>query len=274
MFMMKSEEWANRIRLDIIESSYAVGKMGVHIGSALSAVDILAVLYAEILKYDVNNPISSDRDFFILSKGHAYVGYYATLAKAGFFSSEDIKAQFMTDGGWLPVHPVKNLEKGIEFSSGSLGMGMPFAVGKAYALKLDGKSNKVYTLIGDGECDEGSIWEAFLSASNLKLDNLTVVIDKNGFQQDGPVDEILSVDIEAMAKACKWNVIVINGHNHQELQDAFMQSFNNDMPKCIIANTIKGKGVSFMENDNNWHHTNMNEKQYNQALEELRHDRF
>jgi transketolase len=274
MFMMKSEEWANRIRLDIIESSYAVGKMGVHIGSALSAVDILAVLYAEILKYDVNNPISSDRDFFILSKGHAYVGYYATLAKAGFFSSEDIKAQFMTDGGWLPVHPVKNLEKGIEFSSGSLGMGMPFAVGKAYALKLDGKSNKVYTLIGDGECDEGSIWEAFLSASNLKLDNLTVVVDKNGFQQDGPVDEILSVDIEAMAKACKWNVIVINGHNHQELQDAFMLSFNNDMPKCIIANTIKGKGVSFMENDNNWHHTNMNEKQYNQALEELRHDRI
>ena len=274
MFMMKSEEWANRIRLDIIESSYAVGKMGVLFGSALSAVDILAVLYAEILKYDVNNPISYDRDFFVLSKGHAYVGYYATLAKAGFFSSEDIKAQFMTDGGWLPVHPVKNLEKGIEFSSGSLGMGMPFAVGKAYALKLDGKSNKVYSLIGDGECDEGSIWEAFLSASNLKLDNLTVIVDKNGFQQDGSVDEILSVDIEAMANACKWNVIVINGHNHQELQDAFMQSFNNDMPKCIIANTIKGKGVSFMENDNNWHHTNMNEKQYNQALEELRHDRF
>ena len=178
----------------------------------------------------------------------------------------------MTDNGWLPVHPVKNLEKGIEFSGGSLGTGMPFAVGKAYALKLAGKPNKIYTLVGDGECDEGSIWEAFMSASNLRLTNLTVVVDKNGLQQDGPTDEVLSVDIEALARACKWNVVVIDGHHHQELKDAFNQTFKNDMPKCIIAKTIKGKGVSFMENDNSWHHANMNEKQYNQAMEELSHD--
>ena len=270
--MSKSEEWANSIRLEIIEASHAVGRIGVHIGSALSSADILAVLYADVLKYDANNPLSSNRDYFVLSKGHAYIGYYATLAEAGFFTKEDIKAQFMSDGGWLPVHPVMNLEKGIEFSSGSLGTGMPFAVGKAYALKLDGKPNMVYTLVGDGECDEGSIWEAFVSASNLRLNNLTVIVDKNGMQQDGSTEDILSVDIESMAKACKWNIMAVDGHNHQELRDAFGKRFENNMPKCIIANTIKGKGVSYMENDNSWHHANMNEKQYNQAMEELSHD--
>lgn len=270
--MTKSEEWARDIRREIIEASHNVGRLGVHIGSALSAADILAVLYAEVLEYDVKNPRSEERDYFVLSKGHAYIGYYAALAKAGFFSNQDIKEQFMTDGGWLPVHPVKNLDKGIEFSGGSLGTGMPFAVGKAYALKLNGKPNKVYSLIGDGECDEGSIWEAFMSAANLGLDNLTVVVDKNGMQQDGATDEVLAVDIEALAKACKWNMIVVDGHNHSELISAFAQSFDNRKPKCIIAKTVKGKGVSFMENDNNWHHANMNEKQYNQAVEELSHD--
>lgn len=267
--MSKSEEWAHDIRCEILDASHDVGKLGVHIGSALSAADILAVLYAEVLSYDTSNPLSSDRDYFVLSKGHAYIGYYAALAKAGFFTNEDIKEQFMTDGGWLPVHPVKNLEKGIEFSGGSLGTGMPFATGKAYALKMAGKPNIVYTLIGDGECDEGSIWEAFMSASNLKLYNLTVIVDKNGLQQDGPTDEVLSVDIEALAKACHWNVIVVDGHSHEELLAAFEKSFDNGLPKCIIANTVKGKGVSFMENDNSWHHANMNEKQYNQAKEEL-----
>ena len=270
--MTKSEEWAHDIRREIIEASHDVGRMGVHIGSALSAADILAVLYSDVMHYDACTPRSSERDYFVLSKGHAYIGYYAALAKAGFFSNEDIKTQFMTDGGWLPVHPVKNLEKGIEFSGGSLGTGMPFAVGKAYALKLAGKTNMVYALVGDGECDEGSIWEAFMSASNLGLDNLTVVVDKNGMQQDGPTDEILSIDIEAMAKAFRWNVVVVDGHNHKELKDAFTQTFGNGTPKCIIAKTIKGKGVSFMENDNNWHHANMNEKQYNQAVEELSRD--
>ena len=236
--MLKSEEWARDIRREIIEASHDVGRLGVHIGSALSAADVLAVLYADVLNYDVKNPRSEERDYFVLSKGHAYIGYYAALAKAGFFSNQDIKEQFMTDGGWLPVHPVKNLDKGIEFSGGSLGTGMPFAVGKAYALKLNEKPNKVYSLVGDGECDEGSIWEAFMSAANLGLDNLTVVVDKNGMQQDGATDEVLAVDIEALAKACKWNVIVVDGHNHNELKSAFTKSFDNGKPKCIIANTL------------------------------------
>ena len=269
MEIRKSEEWAHDIRLEIINASNDVGRMGVHIASALSSADIMAVLYASIMKFDTECPMSDDRDFFILSKGHAYIGYYATLAKAGFFTNDDIKANFMTDGGWLPVHPVKNLEKGIEFSGGSLGTGMPFAVGKAYALKLKGKNNRVFTLVGDGECDEGSIWEAFMSASNLKLDNLTVIVDKNGMQQDGITEEVLSIDIKSMAEACGWNVLVVDGHSHQELIEALSKSFDNGKPRCIIAQTVKGKGVSFMENDNSWHHASMNKKQYTQAMEEL-----
>lgn len=269
MTMNKSEAWARDIRREIIEASHDVGRQGVHIGSALSAADILAVLYADVLKYDPKDPQAEDRDYFILSKGHAYVGYYAALAKAGFFTNEDIKAQFMTDGGWLPVHPVKKLDKGIEFSGGSLGTGMPFSVGKAYALKLAGKPNKVYSLVGDGECDEGSIWEAFLSAAHLGLDHLTVVVDSNGMQQDGPTGEVLTVDIPALARACRWNVIEVDGHDHEALRQAFAAQFENGMPKCIVARTVKGKGVSFMENDNAWHHASMNEKQYQQAREEL-----
>ena len=267
--MNKSQEWAHDIRREIIEASHNVGRQGVHLGSALSAADILAVLYADVMKYDVSKPLSEERDYFILSKGHAYLGFYATLAKAGFFTNNDIKEQFMTDNGWLPVHPVKNLEKGIEFSGGSLGTGMPFSVGKAYALKLDGKPNRVFSLVGDGECNEGSIWEAFMSAAHLGLDNLTVVVDCNSLQQDGPTDDVLSVDIASLARSCKWNVIEVDGHNHEELHSAFEKTFDNCKPKCIIAKTVKGKGVSYMENDNAWHHANMNEKQYQQAKEEL-----
>jgi transketolase len=267
--MKKSEEWAHDIRREIIEASHDVGRQGVHLGSALSAADILAVLYADVMKYDVSKPLSEDRDYFVLSKGHAYIGFYAALAKAGFFTNEDIKAQFMTDGGWLPVHPVKNLEKGIEFSGGSLGTGMPFSVGKAYAIKLAGKPNKVYSLVGDGECDEGSIWEAFMSAAHLGLDNLTVIVDYNSLQQDGPTEEVLGLDVASLARSCKWNVIEVDGHNHDELLGAFLKTLDNGKPKCIVAKTVKGKGVSFMENDNAWHHANMNEKQYQQAKEEL-----
>lgn len=267
--IQNSQAWARDIRREIIEASHDVGRQGVHIGSALSVADILAVLYSDVLHYDANHPEAKDRDFFILSKGHAYVGYYAALAKAGFFTNEDIKEQFMTDNGWLPVHPVKNLQRGIEFSGGSLGTGMPFSVGKAYALKLARRPNKVYSLVGDGECDEGSIWEAFMSAAHLGLDNLTVIVDRNSFQQDGPTEEVLRVDIPSLVRACGWNVIEVDGHNHQELADAFETQFENRKPKCIVANTVKGKGVSFMENDNSWHHANMNEKQYQQAKEEL-----
>ena len=266
----KCERWAKDIRLEIIQASHDVGKLGVHIGSALSCADILAVLYGAVLKYNVHQTQSEERDFFILSKGHAYIGYYATLSKAGFFTNEFIKEQFMTDGGVLPVHPVKNISLGIEFSGGSLGTGMPFAVGKALSLRLEGKTNRVFSLVGDGECNEGSIWEAFMSASSLGLNNLTVVVDCNGLQQDGPTNEILKIDISKQAEACGWNVLVIDGHSCEALLQAFDEADKSERPTCIVAHTIKGKGISFMENDNYWHHSFMSEKQYNQAIEELK----
>lgn len=268
--IVKCKQWALDVRREIIEMSYAVGKVGVHIGSALSTVDILSCLYGEVLRYDVSCPEKEDRDIFVLSKGHAYMSFYAVLARAGYFTNDFILDNFMKDGGLLPVHPVKNIGLGIEFSSGSLGTGMPFCVGKALALKQKGSRARLYTLVGDGECNEGSIWEAFVSASALNLSNLTVIVDCNGLQQDGPTKDVLELDIPALARACKWNVIEVDGHSVEELINAFEQTFDNEKPKCIVAHTIKGKGVSFMENNNTWHHTFMNKKQYEQACEELK----
>lgn len=265
----KCESWSSEIRKDIIELSHGVGKKGVHLGSSLSVVEILATLYGGVLKYDPNNPTDEKRDFFVLSKGHAYMAFYTMLCRSGFFTSKELKENFMTDGGIFPIHPIKNINKGIEFSGGSLGMGFSFAVGKAYALKLDKLSNEVYALLGDGECDEGIVWEAFLSASQLKLSNLTAIIDNNKFQQDGPTEEIVKIDFVKMVKACGWNVIEVDGHSIRELLEAFNQKFDNELPKCIIANTIKGKGISFMENDIYWHHAFLSEKQYIKAIEEL-----
>ena len=266
--MTKSEEWAHDIRREIIEASHDVGRQGVHLGSALSATDILAVLYADVLKYDVTNPISEDRDFFILSKGHAYIGYYATLARAGFFTNEDIKQQFMTDNGWLPVHPVKKLDKGIEFSGGSLGTGMPYSVGKAYALKVAGKPNKVYSLVGDGECDEGLIWESAMAASNYKLNNFVVIIDCNKLQYDGLTTEVM--DNSSLAdkfKAFGFDAIEVNGHDVNELTKALTSQ--SEKPLCVIAHTIKGKGASFAEGHREWHHHTLSEQEYNQARKEV-----
>jgi transketolase len=263
------EDWAQNIRKNIILLANGVGKKGVHIGSALSTVEILATIYASYLNYDVTDAESDKRDFFILSKGHAYLSLYCTLCKAGFFSEEELTANFMTDGGFLPVHPVMNVKKGIEYSGGSLGMGVSFAVGKAYALNRQNRNNKVYTLLGDGECNEGSVWEAFMSASNLKLSNLTFIIDRNGFQQDGGTDETLKIDLHKLIKDCGINVIEVDGHNIKELMDAFDCKFDNVRPKCIIANTVKGKGVSFMESNNYWHHSFMTKKQFAEASKEL-----
>ena len=262
----KCSEWSLEVRRKIIEIAHGVGKKGVHLGSALSTVEILSVLYAQIMKYNQGE----NSDYFILSKGHAYLGLYAVLCQAGYFSLEDLKKNFMVDDGLFPVHPIKNIEKGIEFSGGSLGMGMSFAVGKAYALKLAGRKNKVFTLLGDGECNEGIVWEAFMAASHMKLFNLVAIIDKNSLQQDGWTKEVIDVDIEKMAGAAGWEVAVVDGHSVTELLQALGKERGSGMPLCIIANTVKGKGISFMENDNYWHHAFMTEKQYSMAIEELK----
>ena len=263
-------DWAREVRNTILDLAVGVGKKGIHIGSAMSVVEILCVLYKDVMHYDPKNGEDPERDYFVLSKGHAYTALYAVLCKAGYFDEETLKANFMTDGGLFPVHPVRNTKYGIEFSGGSLGTGISYAVGKALALKKRGKSNRVYCLVGDGECNEGSVWEALMSAAQLKLDNLTVIVDKNGLQQDGPTCETLDIDIAGMAEKAGLYVCEIDGHNADEIYSA-LNAMHADKPLCIVAHTVKGKGVSFMENNNAYHHAVLNEKMYNQAKEELNH---
>lgn len=264
------QEWVRDVRSEILDLAVGVGKKGIHIGSAMSVVEILCVLYKDVMHYDPKNGDNSERDYFVLSKGHAYTALYAVLCKAGYFSEEMLRENFMTDGGLFPVHPVRNSKYGIEFSGGSLGTGVSYAVGKALALKKRGKNNRVYCLVGDGECNEGSVWEALMSAAQLKLDNLTVIVDKNGLQQDGPTCETLDIDIAGMAEKAGLEVRCIGGHNTTEINSA-LHATHADKPLCIVANTVKGKGVSFMENNNAYHHAVLNEKMYNQAKEELNH---
>ena len=263
-------DWAREVRNTILDLAVGVGKKGIHIGSAMSVVEILCVLYKDVMHYDPKNGEDPERDYFVLSKGHAYTALYAVLYKAGYFDDATLKENFMTDGGLFPVHPVRNTKYGIEFSGGSLGTGISYAVGKALALKKRGKSNRVYCLVGDGECNEGSVWEALMSAAQLKLDNLTVIVDKNGLQQDGPTCKTLDIDIAGMAEKAGMDVVDVDGHDVEQLRKALLNRVNSK-PLCIVANTIKGKGVSFLENNNAYHHAVLNEKMYNQAKEELNH---
>jgi len=268
----KCEQYATLIRKKILTASYNSGKKGVHIGSALSLSDILAVLYGGILNYDCNNPVWNERDRFILSKGHAYVGLYSILNITGYFSDEEFKDNFMMDGGFLPAHPVKNLSKGIECSSGSLGMGLSFAVGKAYYAKLEKLKYRTYVILGDGECNEGSVWEAFMAAAQFKLSNLIAIIDHNKWQQDGHTDEVMNIDFERVLTALGWDVAVVDGHNIEQLFITINKRNEqvSDKPFAIVANTIKGKGVQFMEDDNKWHHAHLTEEQYYEALNSLK----
>ena len=270
----KLREFAENIRKCVIETAYK-SKQSVHIGGALSMADILAVLYGKVMHYDPQNTEDENRDRLILSKGHACISLYAVLNILGVISDDELIANYQTDGGFLPVHTVKNVSKGIECTSGSLGMGLSFGVGKAIAAKLDKKSYKVYVIIGDGECNEGEIWEAAAAAKQYKLDNLILIIDKNMYQLDGKTEDIMNIDLAAVLEGFGWKVDKTDGNNIEELEDALDSASNNNdnVPYAIVANTVKGKGVSFMENDNAWHHGNLTEKLYYAAKEELCNDR-
>lgn len=266
----KLKELASKIRMLVIQTAHDAGNQGVHIGGALSVVDILAVLYGDIMNFDAKNPIDEKRDRLIFSKGHDCLALYASLAAVGMISNDELKDNYLQDGGFLPTHPVKNLEKGIECSSGSLGMGLGFGIGEAIALKRKNLDNKVFVIMGDGECDEGSCWEAFTAAKQYKLDNVILFIDKNGFQSDGSVADIMPINLKETLIALGWNVAEVDGHNLEDLCCATKKFLRgNGSPSVIIANTIKGKGVSFMESNNAWHHAHMNQTQYEEALREL-----
>lgn len=262
---------AKRMRLKALEMAYKSGKNGAHLGGGLSAIEILATLYHNILKVDSTNPFDDNRDRLIVSKGHCVLAYYTALYEKGFLNDEDLE-QFEKNGFHWHGHAMRDLGHGIEFSGGSLSMGMSFSVGEALACKARGLSSRVFVLLGDGECNEGLIWEAAMSAAHHHLDNLCVIVDRNRLQYDGVTNEVMNSDsLAEKFKAFGFDVVEVDGHDCEALAGVFSNQLSvvNGKPHCVIANTIKGKGVSFMENDKTWHHHTLNETQYIQAREEV-----
>lgn len=259
---------ANEVRKDIIVSVHSA-KAG-HPGGSLSAADIFTFLYFEEMNVDPKNPQDPDRDRFVLSKGHTAPGLYGVLAEKGFFPKEDL-VTLRHLGSHLQGHPSMKKTPGIDMSTGSLGQGISAAVGMALAAKLDGKSYRTYTLLGDGEIQEGQVWEAAMFAGAKKLDNLVVIVDNNDLQIDGRVGDVNSpYPIDRKFEAFNFNVININGHDFDEIRDALNKARETkDKPTAIIAKTIKGKGVSFMEDNGSWHGVAPNDEQYEAAMKDL-----
>ena len=261
------EIFALKIRMCIIEGTYNA-KAG-HPGGSLSAADVFAYLYEKEMRYDAKNPKWEDRDRFVLSKGHCAPGLYAALANKGFFPVEDLKTLRHIDS-YLQGHPNMNTVPGIDMSTGSLGQGVSVAVGMAKAAKYMNKDVNVYTLLGDGEIEEGQVWEAMMFANQYNLDNLCVIIDSNGLQIDGACSEVMSAEpIDEKVKAFGFDCVVIDGNDFDELEKAFNAFHNSDKPFAIIMKTVKGKGVSYMENQVGWHGKAPNEEEYNIAMAEL-----
>jgi len=267
--IQKIEKISQNMRKNALDMALAAGANSSHFGSGLSIIEITATLYGAIMRYDRDNPQWSERDRFILSKGHGVLGYYTALAEAGFVPVEDLLT-FEKAESYLVGHPVINREKGIEFSNGSLGMGLSLGIGVALAGKKRNNKYKVYVLMGDGECNEGSVWEAAMAAAQFKLDNLVAVIDKNNFQLGGLNSEVMSVgDLAAKWNSFGWDVTEVDGHHVGELYDTFNKANIPGRPVAIVANTIKGKGVSFAENNNAWHHAVLPKSQYEIAMLQL-----
>ncbi len=266
--MNKYQELAKKIRAYTLIMVH--NGQSAHIGTNLSAADIVTVLYGSILRIDPKNPEWEGRDRFIMSKGHGAAVIWAALALKGFFPLEWLKTYYQDDGK-LAGHVTKLNVPGVEFSTGSLGHGLPFGCGVALAGKRDEKSYRVFVVLSDGEMDEGSNWEAFLFAPHHKLDNLTVILDYNKIQSMAMVKETLGLEpLPEKLRAFGWDVKEIDGHSHEELEAALVESARKKgVPAFIVAHTIKGKGVSFMENRVEWHYNNVSEEQLQQALDEL-----
>ena len=241
-----------------------------HIGGSFSAMDVLTVLYFDVMNIDPAKADDPDRDRFVLSKGHCTPALYPTLAQRGYFPEEDLKL-FRSIDGHMSGHAEMHHVKGVDMSTGSLGQGISAAVGMALAGKLDNKAYRVYSVLGDGEIEEGQVWEAFMSAAKYGLDNLCAVIDVNGLQIDGKTADVMPTEpLDEKMAAFGWNVIKVDGHNVAALSAAFEQAKGNKgAPTVLLAKTVKGKGVSFMENQAGWHGKAPNAEQYEQARAEL-----
>ena len=259
------EKLAKKIRLGIIDEVY-YGKSG-HPGGSLSIADIMTVLYFDEMNIDNENPNWEDRDRLVLSKGHCSPALYAALAYRGFFPVEDLKT-FRNINSYLQGHPDKKNIPGVDMSTGSLGQGLSVANGMAISAKLNKKNYRVYCILGDGEIEEGQVWEAAMSSSKYKLNNLCVIVDNNNLQIDGTIDEVMSSKpIDDKFRSFGFEIIKIDGHNIEEIKNAFEVAKNvKEKPVCIIAKTIKGKGVKYMENKVDWHGKAPNEDEYKQAI--------
>lgn len=267
----KIEKVSKKLRANILKMIH--NSQSGHPGGSLSCIDILNVLFTKEMKHYPEcekNPDYKNRDRFILSKGHASAALYAILAHCGYFSEDELLT-FRKFGSKLQGHPCCHKVKGVEISTGSLGQGLSIACGMALGLRLDNINSKVYVLMGDGETEEGSVWEAAMNAVHNKLNNLIAFVDRNGLQIDGSTEDVKSVgDVCAKFKVFGWNVLEIDGHDIKSIINAVQIAKESDKPTAVIANTIKGKGVSFMENKAGWHGKAPNDEQLKQALEELK----
>ena len=259
---------ALEVRMGIIEGVHSA-KSG-HPGGSLSCTDILTYLYFEYMIIDPKDPKAANRDRLVLSKGHAAPALYSVLANRGYFPVDDLKT-LRQIGSVLQGHPDMKYIPGVDMSSGSLGQGISTACGMALSAKHFGNDFRVFTILGDGEIEEGQVWEAAMFAANKNLSNLVAFVDFNNLQIDGSIDEVNSAKpIDKKFEAFNWHVITINGHDFQEIEAALKEAETVDKPVCIVANTVKGKGVSFMENQVSWHGSAPNDEQYEQAMAELK----
>jgi transketolase len=264
---------ARRMRKHSLDMALAAGAKGAHLGPGFSMVEIMATLYTAAFRHDPNNPQWPDRDMFILSKGHGVLGYYTILAECGYFPMELLKT-FETKDSPLAGHPSIHRDLGIDFSTGSLGHGLSLGVGTALAARMDGRPSDTYVYMGDGECDEGTVWEAAMAARQFRLDNLVAIVDRNRIQSDGFSRDILDLgDMAEKWRSFGWSVREVDGHDIPELLNAFHhKSRPSGLPYVIVANTVKGKGVSFFENSPQWHHNKLTRQQYTDAMAELGYD--
>lgn len=268
MTNLELQKKANEVRKGIITSVHSA-KAG-HPGGSLSAADLFTYLYFEEMNVDPKNPKDPNRDRFVLSKGHTAPGYYAALANRGYFPVEDL-VTLRHIGSYLQGHPCMQETPGVDMSSGSLGQGISAAVGMAMAGKMDGKSYRVYTLLGDGEIQEGQVWEASMFAGAHNLDNLVVVVDNNGLQIDGNIEDVCSpYPIDKKFEAFNFHVINIDAHDFDQIRNAFAEAKNTKgQPTAIIMKSVKGKGVSFMENNAGWHGKAPNDEEFEVAMADL-----
>lgn len=262
---------AHDMRLDIVEMCYRLKENGAHLGGCMSLVELMVVLFKDYLKYNPLHLSDEKRDRVIMSKGQGSIAMYAAMRQIGLIKDLSKVHDLLGEGNIYFKQSVRNKEQGIEFSSGSLGQGLAYGIGIAIALKKKGNdTSNVYVFLGDGECDEGSVWEAASLASHLKLDNLTVIVDKNGLQIDGATKEINCMDsLEDRWRAFGFDTVVIDGHNVHDIYKAYDLETGLRTPKAIIANTVKGKGISFAENIVEWHQNTLTNDLYLRALEDL-----